>query len=146
MQVKTNAQLDNVVLAHEKLDAYQLALEFLEVAQKLIRRLPRTKGQLGDQLARAGEGKVWCCASRRAPAVSGARPSKNATSAQPAAPLSSVRPCSISVALATSARPSSSSTAVGFSFVSFRCSADCPRPDEPERADRPMRLAWDGQS
>ena len=58
MQVKTNAQLDNVVLAHEKLDAYQLALEFLEVAQKLIRRLPRTKGQLGDQLARAGEGVV----------------------------------------------------------------------------------------
>jgi len=44
--------------AFERLDAYRLAVEFLAVAQVLTRRLPRTKGQLGDQLARASEGIV----------------------------------------------------------------------------------------
>lgn len=58
MTIDSNTQLDHVVLAHEKLDAYQLALQFLELAETLIRRLPRTKGQLGDQLARASEGVV----------------------------------------------------------------------------------------
>lgn len=45
-------------LAHERLDAYQVALEFLRLAQALVHRLPRAKGQLGDQLARAAEGIV----------------------------------------------------------------------------------------
>jgi len=44
--------------AFERLDAYRVAVEFLEVAACLCRRLPRTKGQLGDQLARASEGIV----------------------------------------------------------------------------------------
>ena len=44
--------------AHERLDAYRVAIEFLEVAESLTARLPRTKGQLGDQLARASEGIV----------------------------------------------------------------------------------------
>ena len=46
---------DHAVLAHERLDAYQVALEFLALAHALARRLPRAKGQLGDQLARAAE-------------------------------------------------------------------------------------------
>jgi four helix bundle protein len=45
-------------LAHERLDAYRVAIEFLQVAELLSRRLPRAKGQLGDQLARASEGIV----------------------------------------------------------------------------------------
>lgn len=43
---------------HERLDAYKVALEFIGLAQKLEKCLPRTKGQLGDQLARASEGIV----------------------------------------------------------------------------------------
>jgi four helix bundle protein len=45
-------------LAHERLDVYAVALEFLELAEPLLRKLPRTKGQLGDQLARASESIV----------------------------------------------------------------------------------------
>lgn len=44
--------------AHERLDVYRVAVEFLDIATALSRRLPRTKGQLGDQLARASEGVV----------------------------------------------------------------------------------------
>ena len=44
--------------AHERLDAYRVAVEFLDIAEALSKRLPRTKGQLGDQLARASEGVV----------------------------------------------------------------------------------------
>jgi len=44
--------------AHERLDAYRVAVEFLDIADVLGRRLPRTKGQIGDQLARASEGIV----------------------------------------------------------------------------------------
>ena len=39
----------------ERLDAYRVALAFAELAHPLSRRLPRTKGQLGDQLERAAE-------------------------------------------------------------------------------------------
>jgi four helix bundle protein len=46
------------LFAHEKLDAYRAAVEFLEVADRLAKRLPKTKGQLGDQLTRASEGIV----------------------------------------------------------------------------------------
>lgn len=45
-------------LAHERLDVYVVALEFLELIEPLLGKLPRTKGQLGDQLARASEGIV----------------------------------------------------------------------------------------
>ena len=46
------------LFAHERLDAYRVAVEFLEIADVLAKRLPRTKGQLGDQLTRASEGIV----------------------------------------------------------------------------------------
>lgn len=45
-------------LAHERLDVYVVALEFLKHIEPLLGKLPRTKGQLGDQLARASEGIV----------------------------------------------------------------------------------------
>jgi four helix bundle protein len=44
--------------AHERLDAYRVAIEFCHVANEVCRALPRTKGQLGDQLSRAAEGIV----------------------------------------------------------------------------------------
>ena len=49
------SNLDDTRFGHERLDAYRVALEFIELAQDLEKRLPRAKGQLGDQLARAGE-------------------------------------------------------------------------------------------
>ena len=45
-------------LAHERLDVYTVALEFLELIEPLLAKLPRTKGQLGDQLGRARESIV----------------------------------------------------------------------------------------
>ena len=44
--------------AHDRLDAYRVAMEFCVLANQICRRLPRTKGQLGDQLSRASEGIV----------------------------------------------------------------------------------------
>ena len=44
--------------AHERLDVYRVAVAFLGIAHELASRLPRTKGQLGDQLSRASEGIV----------------------------------------------------------------------------------------
>ena len=38
---------------HEKLDVYQLAIEFLSRANDVIERLPRGRGYLADQLQRA---------------------------------------------------------------------------------------------
>jgi four helix bundle protein len=49
------ATQQNETFSHERLDAYRVATEFLELSQPLERQLPRTKGQLGDQLARASE-------------------------------------------------------------------------------------------
>ena len=53
--MQTNQQTE---FAHERLDAYQAAIEFCQVADEVCRTLPRTKGQLGDQLSRAAEGIV----------------------------------------------------------------------------------------
>ena len=39
--------------AHETLDVYKLALDFLVLADELIERLPRGRGHLADQLGRA---------------------------------------------------------------------------------------------
>lgn len=50
------------LFAHERLDAYRVAREFLELAHQLSRQLPRNKGQLGDQLTRASEGIILCIA------------------------------------------------------------------------------------
>ena len=50
------------LFSHEKLDVYKVALEFLQLAQHLSRALPRSKGQLGDQITRASQGIVLCIA------------------------------------------------------------------------------------
>jgi len=42
-----------VPFAHESLDVYKLALDFLVLADELIERLPRGRGHLADQLGRA---------------------------------------------------------------------------------------------
>lgn len=39
--------------AHEKLDVYNLALDFLALAGELVEHLPRGRGHLADQLGRA---------------------------------------------------------------------------------------------
>jgi len=57
MLANSQVQLSDA-FAHERLDAYRVAVEFLAIANELAKRLPRTKGQLGDQLARASEGIV----------------------------------------------------------------------------------------
>jgi four helix bundle protein len=44
-----------IQFGHEKLMVYQVALEFLALSCEIARRLPRTKGQAGDQLQRASE-------------------------------------------------------------------------------------------
>jgi four helix bundle protein len=46
------------LFSHERLDSYQVAVEFLDVADSLARRLPKIKGPLGVQIARASEGIV----------------------------------------------------------------------------------------
>jgi four helix bundle protein len=42
----------------ERLDAYRVAIAFAELSHPMAKRLPRTKGQLGDQLERATESIV----------------------------------------------------------------------------------------
>lgn len=42
-----------MILDHERLDVYRLALDFLVFAHEVIERLPRGRGHLCDQLARA---------------------------------------------------------------------------------------------
>ena len=38
---------------HERLDVYQAALDFIIIANDIVERLPRGRGHLADQLARA---------------------------------------------------------------------------------------------
>src|SRR3954471_18923464 len=38
---------------HERLEVYQLALDFFDLADQIIEQLPRGRGHLADQLARA---------------------------------------------------------------------------------------------
>jgi four helix bundle protein len=38
---------------HERLDVYQLALEFFDLADEIVENLPRGRGHLADQLSRA---------------------------------------------------------------------------------------------
>src|SRR4051812_38285903 len=42
-----------MVLDHERLDVYVIALDFLVFANEVIERLPRGRGHLADQLTRA---------------------------------------------------------------------------------------------
>jgi len=58
MHIIPTPATEHETLAHERLDAYRLAVHFCELAQAITARLPRSKGQLGDQLARASEGIV----------------------------------------------------------------------------------------
>ena len=44
--------------AHENLDVYKLALDFLAFADELIEHLPRGRGHLADQLTRASTSVV----------------------------------------------------------------------------------------
>ena len=39
--------------AHEKLDVYNLALDFIALADEFVENLPRGRGHLADQLGRA---------------------------------------------------------------------------------------------
>ena len=52
--------------AHENLDVYKLALDFLVLADELIERLPRGRGHLADQLGRASTSIVLNLAEARA--------------------------------------------------------------------------------
>lgn len=47
--------MGEVRFQHERLDVYGVAVEFLGIAHRVARRLPKTKGQTGDQLQRASE-------------------------------------------------------------------------------------------
>jgi hypothetical protein len=38
---------------HERLDVYQLALDFFDLADEIVEHLPRGRGHLADQLTRA---------------------------------------------------------------------------------------------
>jgi len=42
------------VLDYERLDVYRAAIEFLQIAFRIIERIPRGYGALADQLRRAG--------------------------------------------------------------------------------------------
>ena len=58
MNVNEQSKQSKQHFAFERLDAYNCAREFLDVANALVQRLPKAKGQLGDQLARASESIV----------------------------------------------------------------------------------------
>lgn len=55
MHSSKHTPLPDARFAHERLDVYSCALELVVLASELAKRLPRTKGQLGDQLLRASE-------------------------------------------------------------------------------------------
>jgi hypothetical protein len=42
-----------MILDHERLDVYRLALDFLVLANQVLETLPRGRGHLCDQLTRA---------------------------------------------------------------------------------------------
>jgi four helix bundle protein len=41
------------MLSHEKLDVYQLSIQFLALARRIIKKIPKGNADLVDQLARA---------------------------------------------------------------------------------------------
>ncbi len=41
------------MMSHEKLDVYQLAIKFLSLARRILKRIPRGNADLADQLKRA---------------------------------------------------------------------------------------------
>ncbi len=51
--VETTIKEETVVLDHEKLDAYHIAVEFVLLSHTIIEHFPRGKAYLSDQLQRA---------------------------------------------------------------------------------------------
>lgn len=47
--------MTDIRFSHENLDCYDISLRFLDLATELARRLPKAKGQVGDQIQRASE-------------------------------------------------------------------------------------------
>lgn len=50
--------MSETTFSHQRLHAYQVSLTFVAFADELVRRLPKAKGQTGDQLRRASESIV----------------------------------------------------------------------------------------
>lgn len=53
MTVEMKATQKRILLDHEKLTVYQIAIEFVVLADEIIEHLPRGRAYLGDQLQRA---------------------------------------------------------------------------------------------
>ena len=53
MMEKVVKERSSVLLDHEKLDAYHIAIEFVILSDAVIEHLPRGRGYLSDQLQRA---------------------------------------------------------------------------------------------
>ena len=53
MTIETKTTKKRIVMDHEKLDVYQIAIEFVVLADEVIEHLPRGKAYLSDQLQRA---------------------------------------------------------------------------------------------
>jgi len=83
-----------MVLDHERLDVYLVALDFLVFANEVIERLPRGRGHLADQLTRASTSIV--SESGRSGRASSRRPTSDATTSRREAPRQSLRLCSTS--------------------------------------------------
>ena len=53
MTIETKTTEKRIIMDHEKLDVYQIAIEFVVLADEVIGHLPRGKAYLSDQLQRA---------------------------------------------------------------------------------------------
>jgi four helix bundle protein len=51
--METSVKEKDIVLDHEKLDAYHIAIEFVILSDTIIEHIPRGRGYLSDQLQRA---------------------------------------------------------------------------------------------
>lgn len=54
MTISTSRAQKRILLDHEKLIAYQIAIEFIVLADVVVEHLPRGRAYLSDQLQRAG--------------------------------------------------------------------------------------------
>ncbi len=53
MTIEVKTPENHIVLDHEKLNVYQVAIEFVVLADEIIEHLPRGRAYLSDQLQRA---------------------------------------------------------------------------------------------
>ena len=53
MTIESKTTEKRIIMDHEKLDVYQIAIEFVVLADEVIEHLPRGKAYLSDQLQRA---------------------------------------------------------------------------------------------